>query len=249
MTKQRKPARTLYNKALHTLSRFEPYRTAWEWHLGVVMHALLDLRGEKAWERKRKPRGWDKTWPVIVNQGIIGSLAVLLNEGVPAVFGQFMEWVRSRNHKSLGEFVHDLHNAEFPRYHGQEDNPFAPLFRGRLPDGMMDARGAFEQGGWKMLQLELLLEFRRPRMAPAWRQLLSSALLESLVFERFGFVVSRCQHGDHWFVCDDRRRKDCFAHRLAGQQARWRQRHPGWKLRGWRRRGAERNRATVSAEP
>lgn len=242
MTKQPQAPRTLYKKLAKRLSQLEPYYGAWRVHIGVVMHALLDVHHQKAWERTRKPKGWDKTWRVIVNQGVIGALAILLNAGPPAVLGQFIRWAQEVGHKSLGEFVSDLHIAKFPRYVGDKDNPWAPLFRGRSLGDLMDARGAFEHGGWKLLQMELLLALSESRIALALRRLLSAAILESLIFERFGFVISRCQHGDHWFASDDRRRKDCVAHRIAGQQARWRQRHPGWKLR------RQESRATVSAE-
>ena len=218
---------TLYKRAAQQLSRIEPYYTAWMYHLGVGLNAILDRWGQKAWERKRKPRGWDETWPVIVNQGIIGALAILANEGVPAELAQFVKWSSARGHENIGPLVRDLHNAEFPRYDAATENPWLPLLRHVRS---RDVPHTFKLGGWKVVQLLLLTEAGEP-MAPVLRRLVLSAVIESLVFERFKFVVSHCQHGDHWFVSDDRRRTDCVVHRLAGQQARWRQRHPSWKRR------------------
>jgi hypothetical protein len=228
MTKRPRASRPPYKQLVRKLSNIEAYYTAWELHVGVVLNAILDRWGQKAWERKRKPRGWDETWPVIVNQGIIGALAILLNEGPPAVLGQLVAWSRARGHQSIGALVHDLHNATFPRYDGTAENPWAPLFR--RVRGFVDVAHQFKLGGWKLVQIVLLLGAEES-MPPAVRRLLLRAVLESLVFERFGFVISHCKHGDHWFVSDDRRRKDCVAHRLAGQQARWRKRHPGRKRR------------------
>jgi hypothetical protein len=226
MTKRPQASGTLHKLAVQQLSRLEPYYTAWKLHVGVALNAILDRWRRKAWERKRKPRGWDKTWPVIVNQGIIGALAILLNEGPPVVLGQFVAWSRARGHKHIGELVHSLHNATFPRYDGAAENPWVSLFEGVWS---RDVARTFQLGGWKLVQVELLLD-SGGSMAPVVRRLLLSAVLESLVFERFGFVISRCEHGDHWFVSDDKRRKDCVVHRLAGQQARWRDKHPKWKL-------------------
>lgn len=228
MPKSPQASQPLYKELVRKLSGIEAYYTAWRVHVGVVMNAILDKGGQKAWERKRKPRGWDETWPVIVNQGIIGALAILLNKGVPAELAQLVLWSRARGHENLGELTRDLHNAEFPRYRGAAENPWAPLF-GPVRD-FIDVADQFELGGWKMVQINLLLGAGAP-MAPAVRRLFLEAVLESLVFERFGFVISHCEHGDHRFVSDDRRRKDCAVHRLAGQQARWRRRHPGWKRR------------------
>ena len=50
---------------------------------------------------------------------------------------------------------------------------------------------------------------------------------QSFLLEWGGFdTCTWCQHGQHWFYSDDRRRSDCWKHSGAGKQARWRKRHP-----------------------
>lgn len=65
--------------------------------------------------------------------------------------------------------------------------------------------------------------------APSWfslRRVLRDAGpradLEVRVFERYGWRPAWCDHGQHFYVADDPRRKDCIRHRYAGQKARWR---------------------------
>lgn len=101
---------------------------------------------------------------------------------------------------------------------------------------------SFQRSGWKGIQMHLLfrtaggLPTGKPksrwvnyaeavlrRMAPApsafWMQI---PLMESLVFEKYGFLVMECSHGKHRYISDDRRRTDCPRHRFAGQQYRTR---------------------------
>lgn len=87
----------------------------------------------------------------------------------------------------------------------------------------------FDTWSWKGLLAIFARLLANPKMPGLRREILALALRESLLFERFGWVISRCEHGSHWFVSNDRRRKDCIVHRRAGQQARWRQRHAEWK--------------------
>jgi hypothetical protein len=79
----------------------------------------------------------------------------------------------------------------------------------------------FEFGGWGFFQHQLLwhpLVESNPQARRTWRL----ALMESLYLSRAGFLLRWCEYGRHWFFSDDPRRKDCFVHRVAGQQARWR---------------------------
>lgn len=48
------------------------------------------------------------------------------------------------------------------------------------------------------------------------------ALWELVFFEKAGCVVTHCDHSDHWFVSEDRRRVDCILHRQAGARRRYR---------------------------
>jgi hypothetical protein len=98
-----------------------------------------------------------------------------------------------------------------------------------LSDTFSEAlRQAFRRDGWTGVQIALLLpEEPTVKTAPGHRQLrdwLDMALLESLVFPRFGFGIAWCEQGRHWYVCGDARQKDCPPHNLAGEKARWRKR-------------------------
>lgn len=74
----------------------------------------------------------------------------------------------------------------------------------------------YQEGGWKAVQVGLALSARGLR---GRAQVLS--LTESFAFERGGFAVMWCTYKQHWFISDDKRRKDCPRHRRAGQMARW----------------------------
>jgi hypothetical protein len=102
--------------------------------------------------------------------------------------------------------------------------------KGRLSWAVQRFAQLSDTWSWKGFQAFLVRLLANSRMPQLRRELLALAIRESLLFERFGWVISRCQHGDHWYVSDDKRRKDCVVHRLAGQQARWRSKHPRWKL-------------------
>lgn len=102
------------------------------------------------------------------------------------------------------------------------DNPLAGLagWPKHQPFGTRLVEG-FNQGGWKGMQLNLL--WRHPLASAAGLQskIWKLAFMETLVFERAGCRIAWCQHKKHWFVSNDRRRKDCLEHRKAGQQVRW----------------------------
>ncbi len=72
------------------------------------------------------------------------------------------------------------------------------------------------------------------------------ALLESLVFLRFGFIPLWCEHGKHGFLSDDRRREDCLEHRVAGQRARTRARNPKTHAEDLRRRRERRRERRIA---
>jgi hypothetical protein len=116
---------------------------------------------------------------------------------------------------------------------------------------------AYRAGGWHALQLELVLLEEEARLtwsqgkvwdaagslvdAEEWRKTFTApavlltvfkfALLEALAFEQLGWDVAECLHGRHYFVRDNRRRKDCPRHASAGQKARWRKGQKQGKVR------------------
>lgn len=172
------------------------------------------------------------TWRTLVNLGTVGALEYLLNDGISAPVLEFgKELARILGAKPASKEVIAA------RVNASRLTPAV----GRLLAQLL------EEGSWLGLQIFLL---ERHPLATATdsklREMWKEALKESILFERCGFVVAWCAHKQHYYLSDDRRRKDCPWHRLAGQQARWRQRHPAWKLRRGRPRRAKGNRATVS---
>jgi hypothetical protein len=95
---------------------------------------------------------------------------------------------------------------------------------------------------WGRLQTDLIQNFPSGTL----QNHIVGALLESLVFAKYGFVPVCCSHGRHWFISDDPRRKDCPEHRIAGQKARYRE-HSGVREKERRqqveRRGRESHRS------
>lgn len=83
----------------------------------------------------------------------------------------------------------------------------------------------FERRGWVGLQMRLsgaALTYDRSSLPGLVCQ---QALQESLLFAHHGFTIRRCEQGQHWFVSDDPRRRDCRDHAIAGQQKRTRAKH------------------------
>jgi hypothetical protein len=164
-------------------------------------------------------------WQTVLNLGGVGALAHLLNEGTPPTF---LEW-----------------SAELVKSIGLSSKPFEKL-RTQPISGLPEGFGKllvymFEDSasGWKNVEFFLirLLPFAHGK-DDALREVWREALREALIFERCGFVIAWCEHRKHYYVSDNRLRKDCEWHRKAGQQARWRERHPEWKLkRKAKRRG------------
>ncbi len=71
---------------------------------------------------------------------------------------------------------------------------------------------------WPRLQADLAGNFPPGTL----HDMIVGALLESVVFARLKFMPEWCNEGKHWFISNDRRRKDCPEHRSAGQKARYR---------------------------
>lgn len=198
---------------------------------------------------KHLGRDWE-FFALLVMQGLFGPVSILLNQSPPLILREVSAWwshlyqtdvlpLRYREDESLNpeyaanwlRVVLDGHRRQIrlPSKAAELTSNWTTMFR---VHGLENAVGAFETGGWKGLQVWCLMSLQERLRTPKFiRNLLADGTYDSLFFEAFGFVVSRCQQGDHWYVSDDKRRKDCIAHRLAGQQARWRRRHPAWKLR------------------
>ncbi len=161
-------------------------------------------------------------WRILVNLGQTGAVAHILNGGPPPGMA-----------RSVLALARELRAKNIPGIRSQKEieSSLEPDPR-LLPElGRVLAR-SFKTGGWLNVQV-LLLKIQPPAFSKdvELQELWMEALKESILFERCRFVVAKCAHGQHYYVSDDPRRKDCPEHRLAGQQARWRQRHPGWKLR------------------
>jgi hypothetical protein len=173
--------------------------------LGRTFWALL-FEAKRPRIRRNSP-----DWQELVAHGIRGALALFLNGGVAPVgpLGKTRAWRRFQESRgSIGDVL---------------TRTVADVNLSAASRGL---RLGFERLGWNGLQWNLLwnVPFEdSPELGVLWR----FAFTESLAFERAGFVLARCAHGDHWFVSDDRRRTDCVVHRKAGQMARWR----GKKLR------------------
>ncbi len=206
-------------------------------------------RASKDW--KQIGRDWE-FFVLLAMQGLLGPVPVLLNQGPPQILREVSAWwsylgasktdvvpLRYRKDESLNpeyaanwlRIVLDGQRRQIrPLGKAAElTADWTTIFR---IHGLENAAGTFNTGGWKGFQVWCLMSLQERPSAPIFiRNLLADATYDSLFFEAFGFVVSHCQHGDHWYVSDDKRRKDCIAHRLAGQQARWRRRHPARKLR------------------
>jgi hypothetical protein len=152
------------------------------------------LLGERPPSRRRKA-----DWGELVNLGIYGMLATVLNDGIP------MPPKSQPIPRDLpGLLTHYIASQQM-----------------RWPVGLgQKLARIYRTWGWKSLQAALLLTPLPPasRPARAWR----FAVLESLLFEKAHFHVLRCTHGLHFFVSDDPRRADCLEHRLVGRQTRLR---------------------------
>jgi hypothetical protein len=162
--------------------------------------------------RRPKRRSKNALWQALLRLGDSGFLAWLLSGGAMLLPGAPAEMERELRRL---KFVRTVSGVLVLRgYRHKKAEP--TVYMGPPPGKLL--RAAYEEGGWTGLQAVLAMS-----QLPAKEY----ALVESLAFGRAGFVIGRCEYGDHWFISDDRRRKDCQRHRKAGQQARWR----AWKRR------------------
>lgn len=162
-------------------------------------------------------------WRILINLGLQGALAHILHGGPPPGMVKFVlaiaRELRGKNASSVRTEKEIVSRLEpDPRLLSELGRVLALLFK---------------EGGWLEVQL-VLLRIQPPTFSQdaELQELWMEALKEAILFERCGFVVAQCAHGRHYYVSDDPRRKDCPEHRLAGQQARWRKRHPRWKRGG-----------------
>jgi len=91
---------------------------------------------------------------------------------------------------------------------------------------------AFDSGGWHGVQMPLVLMHLPRAVASGQREavaLVNQAFAEALVFEGTSFTIKWCEHGQHHYVCADRRQKDCPPHNKIGEMSRWRRTHPDWR--------------------
>lgn len=143
-------------------------------------------------------------WPSLVRLADSGHLTALLNDALPLMPGLSDRAAQLLRRRRI---------PLFPR-----DDKYVPV-----GTGFVLAR-AFQRSGWKGIQATVLL-LRQYSRDPSTDREWDQALLESLVFEQAGFDVGWCFHKAHWFIRDDRRRKDCTRHRVAGWQARFRKKN------------------------
>ncbi len=166
------------------------------------------LRRYLLWlERLPRRRTKALVWKAMTAHGVYGVLAEVLNDGGLPTFRQL-----PRPLSVLPPAIRTLLLATAGRMPAEVTG--WPTGYGR------ELVGAFRRGGWKGVQISLLLHppVRQGVVANAFKL----AMIESLLFEHAGFHMALCSHEHHWFVSNDRRRTDCPLHRLAAQQARTR---------------------------
>jgi hypothetical protein len=224
MSKAMKPDKTRHTQrsiewrppAEQSAAEAEAYERAEEW--GFISRVFRLARPRPVPQRLKR----HSVWRTLVNLGMSGALAHVLNGGPPPGMVKYvLEVARGLRAKTAAgvrseKDIMSRLKAD-PRLIPELGHVLAWLFK---------------TGGWLGVQF-LLLQRQPPTFShdAELRELWMEALKESILFERCGFVVARCDHGQHCYASDDLRRKDCPQHRLAGQQARWRKRHPEWKRR------------------
>lgn len=184
--------------------------------LALHRHGRAALELKRGGRQRPRESGEDKT-PEALGAGARYApldqkeVARLLTfQGTPRAFRRDRQWRRLLQAGTRGALAEYLSYGR-GRWRPKLD---ALPFRERVP----------------VLQADLLRNFPALLKSPAsstpvsWPSIANvvglPALLESLVFMRFGFVPLWCKHGKHWFLSDDCRRDDCVDHRYAGQKAR-----------------------------
>ncbi len=86
-------------------------------------------------------------------------------------------------------------------------------------------RDAFDRHGWLGIQSCMFHATGSHPQSSVPGMTYRQALLESLLFAHYGFLVKRCIEGGHWYVTGDPRRLECPDHATRGQQKRFRAKH------------------------
>lgn len=174
----------------------------------------VTLRGLERllWRHGFRPRRGAAARETLVGLGVTGGLARLVNDG------SLPEEPRQPSAlRALPSGIRALRRAG-ARWAASERTGWPAGYGRRLVEMFLDR-------GWRGVQLVLLWDPPRfhnenEQRAAGYVRL---ALTECLLFEQARFTLARCDHGNHWFGSDDRRRRECLLHRFAGQQVRQRE--------------------------
>jgi hypothetical protein len=190
--------------------------------------------------RPRKPSG-SFAWRFLTRLGMAGGLANLLNEYPPPAD----EWPDPRSAWAIMGRTAQKSGLIRPAAGSRRDKDLPPpppperraRLRGPSPWGPFryfselgrEMRDMFKRYGWTGVHVWLLWHpvSNRPHLRGIWRL----AVTETLLFARAAFDIAWCAYGNHWYIRDDVRRKECLRHRQAAWQARYREKNSRMQTR------------------